>query len=92
MRKGQTTICKTLHIKLRIKQHTKTTKTRGEVKCSVRVGSSCSTGGARRVTPVQLGYSTKYDDLGLDYLCIDDIIIKNIEQVSHEQFTQDWCH
>ena len=40
----ETTIYKTLHRKLEIQQQTRTPqKTEGELRCSVKVGSSCST-------------------------------------------------
>jgi len=49
--KGQTTISKTLHRKLKIEQH-EPTKIRGEPKCSGMVHSSCLISGTRRVTLV----------------------------------------
>ena len=48
--KGQTMIYKTLHRKLKIDQHEPHKKNWGELVCSGRVGSSCSTSGTRRVT------------------------------------------
>jgi hypothetical protein len=47
--KGQTTIFKTLHRKLKIGQHEPHIKTGGELMCSGNVDSSCSTSGTRRV-------------------------------------------
>ena len=49
--KGQTTLYKTLHRKLKIEQH-EPTKTWGQLRYSGRAISSCSTGGTRRVTLV----------------------------------------
>jgi hypothetical protein len=51
MTKEQTTICKTLHRKLKIATRTPL-KTWVELMCSGRVGSSCSTSGTRSVTLV----------------------------------------
>jgi hypothetical protein len=50
--KGQTTIYKTLHRKINIEQHEPHQKSGGELRCSGRVNSSCSTNGTRRVTLV----------------------------------------
>ena len=47
--KGQATISKTLHRKLKIEQH-EPTKIRGEPKSSGMEHSSCSISGTRRVT------------------------------------------
>ena len=51
--KGQTMIYKTLHRKLKLKQH-EPTKSRGELMCSGMASSSCSTCNTRRVTFKQL--------------------------------------
>ena len=51
--KGQTSISKTLHRKLKIKQH-EFIKTGGELMGSGRVTSFCSTSGTRRVTLVKI--------------------------------------
>jgi hypothetical protein len=52
--KGQTTIYKTLHRKLKIDQ-----QDIGELRCSVRVSSSCSTSVTRRVILQNTTHTTK---------------------------------
>ena len=49
--KGQATIYKTLHRKQKIEQH-EPSKTRDELMCSGRAGSSCSTRGSHVITIV----------------------------------------
>jgi len=52
MTKGQTTVYKTLHRKLKIEQR-EPIKYRGELRCSGRISSSCSTSDTCRVTLVK---------------------------------------
>ena len=49
-KKGQTTIYKTSHIKLKLKIRESNFKNRGELRCSRRVNSSCFTCDTSRVT------------------------------------------
>ena len=50
--KEQKMIYETLHIKLKIKKYKRHLKTGGEIRCSGRVSSSCSTSGTHHVTLV----------------------------------------
>jgi hypothetical protein len=50
--KRKTMIYKTKHRKLKILSNTNPTKTGDELRCSGRIGSSCSTSGTRRITLV----------------------------------------
>ena len=59
--KGQTMIYKALHRKLTIEHH----EPGDEPRCSGRVSSSCSTGGTRRITPVQFGSTFSIPSFGL---------------------------
>jgi len=51
-RKRTKIIYETLHIKLKIEKYKRHLKTGGEIRCSGRVSSSCSTSGTHRFTLV----------------------------------------